>query len=229
MSQAGTVSWLAVRELWISFRMLILLMVFIGAGAAVALIPGSVTLALTRLGVGLGLGCVLVAAVAAWSFAEERLRGRAGWLVARSVRRGTLLGAWFVALSAIGLVGLLAAAALGWLTANAGFTAPDPLAYLAGIVAAGGTMLASVAVGLLCGCLLPRRSAAVASAMLCAVLGAVAWLLPAASDLVPGGAVIGFVRGELVVAGALRSLGAGLVAAAALLVLARLVLEHAEL
>ena len=52
MSQTGVVTRLALRELWISFRLLALLAVYVGAGAFVALLPAPMATVLVRLAIG---------------------------------------------------------------------------------------------------------------------------------------------------------------------------------
>ena len=89
MSQAATVTRLALREMWITFRLLLALVAFIGAGAIVALLPAAPSVALERLALGFGIATAVTSGIAAWSVADERSSGRAGWLVARSVTRAT--------------------------------------------------------------------------------------------------------------------------------------------
>jgi hypothetical protein len=72
VSQAGAVAWLALRELWMSFRPLVVLVVTVGAGAVVVLLPASPAVTVGRLAVGLGLATVVTAA-AAWSVPEPVL------------------------------------------------------------------------------------------------------------------------------------------------------------
>ena len=72
---------------------------------------------MARLAAGLGLAIAVAAAVAAWSLAEERVAGRAGWLVTRSVPRATLpRAAGSSPSSCVPAIGLAVGALLGWLT-----------------------------------------------------------------------------------------------------------------
>jgi hypothetical protein len=232
VSQAGVVTRLAVRELWITFRLVVLLVSFVAAGTAVALLPAPLPVTMQRLAAGLGAATLLVAATAAWSIADERTQGRAGWLVTRSVPRGTFLGGWFVAVSAIGLAGLAAAAVLGWLAASSVSLRLELLPYGVILAAIAATVLAAVALGLLSGSLFGPRTAAVVSIVLSAALVAAAWLVPGHGGLIPGAAFLelaALTEGPGSLAGAWRAAGACLVAAGLLLVLARGALGRAEL
>ena len=63
MSQAGLVARLAWRELWITFRMLLVLVAFVGVGALVVLVSGSPRAIFERAAIGAGAATVVVAAV----------------------------------------------------------------------------------------------------------------------------------------------------------------------
>jgi hypothetical protein len=232
VSQATVVTRLAVRELWITFRLLALLAGFIGVGALVALLPAPLPTLLERLALGLGAASILSGAVAAWSFADERARGRAAWLVTRSVSRGTLLAGWFAALAGLALAGTAVAGLLGWLTASAVSLRLDAAAFAAPILGVAATVLAAIALGLLLGTVLHGRVAIGAMVVIGMGLGALAWLVPGAADLVPGAALadLAAVReGAAAPVSGLRAAGAALVATAVLLAAARLLLERAEL
>jgi hypothetical protein len=232
VSQAGVVTRLAIRELWITFRLVAMLVGFVGVGSAVALLPAPLAATVQRLAVGIGAGSVVVAAVAAWSLADERIRGRAGWLVTRSVPRGTLVAGWFVAIGSVSVAGLAAAAALGWLAASGVSLRLDPGSYAVLLFGAAATLLAAVALGILLGALLPPRPAALATALLAVAIGAAAWGLPQADGLLPGAALVqlaSLTEAPIAIAAAWRAAGAALVATALLLVLARLALGRAEL
>lgn len=232
MSQAGVVTWLAVRELWITFRLVVLLVAFVAVGAVVALLPAPLPQTMQRFSAGLGAATLLVAATAAWSIADERAHGRAGWLVTRSVPRGTFLRGWFVAVSAIALAGLAAAAVLGWLAASGVSLRLDPVAYAMLLGAVAATVAPAVAIGLLSGSAFGPRVAAVVSIVVSAGLVAAAWLLPVNGDLVPGAAFLelaALTEGTVAFAAAWRTAGVSLLFAALLLGLARLALSRAEL
>jgi ABC-type transport system involved in multi-copper enzyme maturation permease subunit len=232
VSQTGVVARLALRELWITFRLLLLLAGFVGIGAAIALLPAALPSVMQRLGIGLGVASTIAAMIAAWSFAEDRARGRAGWLVTRSVSRSTLLAGWFVALAALVLVGVGVAGVLGWLTASGVSLRLDPATFALGVLGVAATALLAVALGMLIGTVAPTRPAIAGTLVLTLALGSVAWLGPVAGELVPGGAMaqLGAVREAGTSHAALwRSTGAALVATAVVLGLARLLLERAEL
>ena len=78
MSQLPVVTRLAVHELWISFRLLVVLAGYVGAGTVVALLPAPLPTTLLRLAVGVATAMSLGAIVAAWSLSRERALGRAG-------------------------------------------------------------------------------------------------------------------------------------------------------
>jgi hypothetical protein len=228
VNQTGVVAWLAVRELWISFRLLALLTAYVGVGAVVALLPGPEPSALERLAIGLAAATIVGSGIAAGSLGTERALGRAGWLVTRSITRGTLLIGWFIALAGISLVGLAAAASLGWLAAST-VAAPSELGPFATVVVGvAATGLAAVAVGLLLGSLLGPRRAIVAAIILGVAVGAAAYvLLPA--TIVPLSALAELQALERPVAAGVQGAGVGLAVTAVALVLARLALGRADL
>lgn len=235
MSQAATVAGLAMRELWISFRLIALLVVCVGAGASVALLPGSLAGTLERLALGLAIAVATAAGVAGWSMAVERTTGRAGWLVGRSVTRWTLLGGWFAALGVVVAVGVAVATALGWLTLTGYATRPEAGALVALTAAIVGWAGAAVAVGLLAGAVLAPPIAAALAAALTLAAGLAPWIAPGETDLGPlvPGAGIGLLAGAAetgpLIGPAFQAAGLGLATAAIALVLARLALERAEL
>lgn len=166
MSQAVVVTRLAIRELWISFRLLALLAVHVGVGAVVALLPAPPTTTLTRLSVGLAAAMVIGCVIAADALSTERALGRAGWLVTRSISRATILIGWFVALAGVSLVGLAAAGVLGWLAVTRPVPPVEPAAFVAVVAGIAAMCITAVAVGLLVGSLLRPFGAAVAALVL---------------------------------------------------------------
>ena len=232
MSQAITVVWLATRELWMTFRLLLVLIVSVGAGAVVGLVPAPLPEAMTRLAAGFGLAIVVAAAVAAWSLAEGRLSGRAGWLITRSVARATYLFGWYGALLLVGGGGLAGGALLGWLSIPPGSVAIDAAEYGAAIAGVAATYGLALAVGLLAGSLLRPRAAMIVTIALCAVATLLVILLPGAAAWLPGEALVALARAadaEAVVDEALRAAGIGLALAAAVLVGCRVALERTDL
>ena len=232
MSQSSAVTWLAVRELWISFRLIVLLVGFVGAGATVALLTASLPLALERLAVGLAVATLIAGAVAAWSLSDDRRRGRAAWLVTRSVPRPTLVTAWFIAIAAVCLPAIGAAGVLGWLAASAVSLRLDPGVYAATIGSVAADALAAVSLGLVTAVLLPPRAAVFVTVVVAAALGAAAWLLPESRTFLPGAgvALLADLRERSPgAADAIRAAGLGLVVAAVLLLVARLLLRRSDL
>ena len=232
MIQAGTVARLATRELWMTFRLLLVLIVSVGAGVVVSVLPAPVTEAMLRLAIGLGAAIIVGAAVAAWSIAEERLAGRAGWLVTRSVARPTYLAGWYVAVLLAAVVGLAAGALLGWLAIPAGSVAVDPLEYVVVIAAVAATLAAAIAIGLLAGALLRPTAAMAVAVLACAVLAVVVASAPIDASWLPGGALTLLPRtagSEPVVDEAIRAAGIALASAAALLVACRVAFERSDL
>lgn len=232
MSQAITVARLATRELWMTFRLLLVLLASVGAGAVVGLLPAPLPEAMTRLTAGFGLALVVAAAVAAWSLAEERLSGRTGWLITRSVARATYLFGWYAALLLVAVGGLAAGALLGWLSIPPGSEVIDATEYVAAIAGVAATYGLALAVGLLAGALLRPRGAMVVAFVLCAVGALLVILLPNVAAWLPGGALVALARAaeaEPVADEALRAAGIGLALAAAVLVGCRVAFERTDL
>lgn len=229
MSQAGLVARLAWRELWITFRMLLLLVAFVGIGALVVLVPAAPATMLERAAIGLGVATSVLAAVTAWTVADERIRGRTGWLVARSVSRGTYLLGWFGALLSVSLAGLAAAGLLIGMSVSTGPLAPEPLELASAVAAVAAGVAAAVALGLLVGALGRPLPAATIAALLCLLAAAAALGLPGAGTFLPQ-VVLAEVAGPgSVVEVAMRSAGLALLLCAILLTLARLTFERVEL
>lgn len=231
MSQAATVTRLALRELWITFRLLVLLAAFVSGGAVVALLPAPPSVSAERLAFGFAGATVLTAAIAAWSVAAERTAGRTGWLVGRSVARGTYLVGWFTATAAVAWVGLAAGATLGWLALSPGVSL-DAAGFALVTFAIGMAVGAASALGLLGGALLPVVPAALVAAVACGILAVSAIVLPIPDGLHPAGGLGLLHRLGLpgsTDADGLRAAGIGLSLMAVLLAGARLALERAEL
>lgn len=228
MSQTGVVTRLALRELWISFRLLLLLAAYIGAGAAVALLPAPPSTVLARLAIGATAAMVAGAAIAGWSLSRERALGRAGWLATRSIPRSTILVGWFVALTLISIFGVIAVAVLGWLAASQPGARLDPVAFGLTFAAIGCVAIGLLALGLLVGTLLRPPAAAIGSTVAGIALGGAGWA--AAPRLAnPIEALAQLPQMATPISVAIQAAGAGLAVTAVLLFAARIVMERVDL
>jgi hypothetical protein len=228
VSQTGVVTWLAVRELWISFRLLALLAAYVGVGTLVALLPAPAPTTLSRLSIGLAAGMIVGAGVAAESLSAERVLGRAGWLVTRSITRGTLLVGWFVAVAGISLIGLASAAALGWLAAAPSASQIEAAEFVAVVGGVAAMSLALVAIGLLLGSLLEPVPAMVAAVVVGLLLAAATYtVLP--ESAVPLTALAALPSLDRPIASGVQGAGVGLAITALALVLARVALGRVDL
>jgi ABC-type transport system involved in multi-copper enzyme maturation permease subunit len=229
VSQAGVVTRLAVRELWISFRLLMLLVAHVGVGAIIGLLPApAADTTLTRLAVGLGVAIVVGCGVAADALSTERALGRAGWLVTRSISRATLLLGWFVALGGVTLLGLGATGILGWLTVVSPVPPVEPGAFAAVLAGAAAMALAGLAIGLLLGALL-RRSVAILAALVLGTILIGAALIVAPSSLVPLAALADLATLERPIGDGVRGTGIFLAVTGAAMAAARLALGRVDL
>jgi hypothetical protein len=243
VSRLLTVTGLAVRELWISFRLLVAVGAIVVAALPTALLPaapfelaGRSWTTLQLFGIGLGVALALVAGLAAGALAGERRRGTIGWLVSRSVPRPVVVLGWFSAFAVVLLLGLVPAGALAWLTAGeATGTLDGPLALAVPMLAAWAAGAAAVTVGLFLGSLLPSIPAGLLTGLLVATA-----LVPAAAGVAPdlaatpapaaGLALLGGL-GDVSrpIADSLRSAGMSMAIAAAGLVLGAATLGRADL
>jgi hypothetical protein len=232
VSQALLVARVALRELWMTFRLLVLLVAFAGGSAVVVLLPTSPAVTLDRVALGLGVATVVASAVAAWTLAHERAAGRAGWLITRSVSRAMYLGGWLLGITIIAVGGIAASALLGWLITRGMAIELDPAAYWVAVVAVATTAAAAITLGLAVGALLAPVPAALVAATACAASGAAILLASGGSTSVPGAGYLLLSRlaspGE-VLPDALRAAGFGLIQTAVLFVVARAAMERAEL
>lgn len=228
MSSAGVVTRLAVRELWISFRLLALLAAFVGVGAIVALLPAPASVTLPRLAIGLGAAMVVACGIAADAISTERALGRAGWLVTRSISRPTLLVGWFTALSSITVLGLSAAGILGWLATASPRAAVAPAGFAAVLGGVAAMALAFVAIGLLLGTMLRTWVASVAAVMT-GVATVFATLLVAPADVVPLAALADLAALERPIGDGLTGSGVFLAVTAASLVAASVAMGRVDL
>jgi ABC-type transport system involved in multi-copper enzyme maturation permease subunit len=228
VSQTAVVARLAIRELWISFRLLVLLAAYVGTGAIVALLPAPPSTMFWRLALGLAVANLVGAAVAADAIGTERALGRAAWLVTRSISRSTLLVGWFLALAAVSLVGIGATAILAWLAVASPLppaTMPGYVTVMAGVAATG---LAAIALGLLLGVLMRPRPATAAALVVAAAAMAAAVMVPPSAAL-PHDALAELPSLDRPIGVGLRGAGIGLAATAAGLAVARAVLGRVDL
>ena len=244
MRRFGTVTGLALRELWISYRLLLAVGVLVAAALPSALLPHT-TPALAAspfesplewFAIGLALALGVIGGMAAAALSRERRRGSAGWLVIRAVPRPVILLGWFAAFVVLLAAGLLPAATLVWLTvAVPASDVGDVWPFAAPLIGAWAAGAAAVAIGLLIGALLTPWPAGLltllvtAGILLAAVLG-VAPQLSAAPAPVAGLAILGDLPNQArPVADALRASGTSLLVAAGALILATAALGRADL
>jgi ABC-type transport system involved in multi-copper enzyme maturation permease subunit len=230
---------LALRELWISFRLIPMLVLPVLAGLVEAVVPPELS-GLSAVGgagfwfaTSLSVAVAVVAALGAWSLAAERRAGTAAWVVVRAVPRSTVLVSWFVALAILLAVGIGLGGFGAWLTVlERAETTPDAIPFTAAVGASLATALAAASLGLLIGSILGRRSAALVSLLVVGgVLGlAVAGPLAIAPLPTGGlGVLAGLDHAAHPISDAVRSAGVALAAAAVLLVLGALVMERGDL
>lgn len=224
------VAGLALRELWISFRLLAILGSLVAAGVAVMLVRLVDPLAapLPWLAGGVAVAAAFVASLSAWSFSAERRRGAAAWLVGRSVPRSAVLFGWLLALVTPLIVGLVLVGALGWLL-QAGAL---PAAYAAAVGAGLADLVAALAAGLLAGTILPPARAALVTVLLVSVVGGMGAAGIVAGVPLPGDALrllAELPARQQPLADALMAAGTSLLAAAVFLGAARIAVERSEL
>ncbi|MGI8659297.1 MAG: hypothetical protein ACR2K4_11115 [Candidatus Limnocylindria bacterium] len=226
MTQTRIVARLAIRELWMTFRLLILLAAYLGGAALVALVPAPPSVVLGRLAIVLAVAGIVGAVITAWSLSQDRVRGRFGWLVTRAIRRRTILNGWFAALTLITVSGVTAAGMIGW--AAAGTSGPmNPSAFGVSMISVACGAVALVTLGLALGSWLRPRLAVLATAAISAATIGVGWiLLP--GPILPFEALADLLRSDRPISLALQGAGASLALAVALLVAAGLVLGRAD-
>jgi ABC-type transport system involved in multi-copper enzyme maturation permease subunit len=181
-----TLTRMAVRELWISFRLLLLLTLPIAVGLLALLAPSDSGITQPALAWGLAGVATAAAGVAAAAWASERRRGTAGWLSLRAVPRASILIAWFAGLALPVMVGTAAGALLVWLATGVAPSPPlDALSYasLVGATAAAG--LQALAIGILFGSFLRPIGAAVLAVVASGALLVAGLLVSPEPPLVP--------------------------------------------
>jgi hypothetical protein len=226
------VTWLAVRELWISFRLVTIIALFLLAGAFVALLPGlGQRQPASWYAIGLAVASAAAGGLTAAILSLERKRGTAAWLASRAVPRVTLLVGWFIALLAAAAAGFVPGSALAWFTIMPASPTLDPQRFALGLLAAGSGSLACVALGMLAGALLPPARATLLTLLVCAAAAAGSLAVPDARSLTPasGYFLLAEVPAGWPLGRALQAIGIGLATTALLLAGAGLALERADL
>jgi ABC-type transport system involved in multi-copper enzyme maturation permease subunit len=226
------VTWLAVRELWISFRLVTIIALFLLAGALVALLPGlGQRHPASWYAIGLAVASAAAGGLTAAILSVERKRGTAAWLASRAVPRVTLLVGWFIALLAAAVAGFVPGSALAWFAIMPASPALDPQRFAVGLLAAGSGSLVCVALGMLAGALLPPARATLLTLLVCAAAAAGSLAVPDARSLTPasGYFLLAEVPAGWPLGRALQAIGIGLATTALLLAAAGLALERADL
>ena len=239
MIRFATLAWLALRELWISFRLLALIGAFLLSALPVALVPyvapqlaGAPIARLAWMANLLAAALALAAGIGAATLSRELRRGTFAWLAVRAVPRTTLLLSWFLAFAAVLALGMALAAMVSGISLGVAIAAEGIGAFVAASVAVAAAGLAALAIGLLVGTALRPVAAAVGTivAVGAALLGAPYGPLGLAPLPTAGIAVLaGLGDAARPIADALSSSGTALGVAAVALVLAAARLERADL
>jgi hypothetical protein len=231
---------LALHELWISFRLLLLLTLPLLGGLAVGMVPAELSgvRALEGsawwFGVSLCASVALCAALAAGSVAIERQRGTIAWMAVRAVPRSAVLLSWFLAIGLVLLGGIALGAFSAWLVAIGRLPEPpDPAPFMAAVGAAGASALLVVAVALLVS-VLPLSAAWAALLGLLVAAGMLVASLIGPLGATPSptaglGLLADLGASARPVGDGIRSTGSALAAAAVVLVLAAAILERRDL
>lgn len=228
MTPTVVVARLAVRELWMSFRLLVLLAAYLGAGALVAAVPASPSIVLQRLALALAVAAVAGSSIAAWSLSHERWLGRLGWLVARSIQRRTILMGWFASLALVTVAGIAGAGLLGWAAFRGPSGQTSPAVFGLAIVASAVGAIALQALGIAVGSVLRPRLASVVAGALSAIVIIGGWVALPALEL-PVEAVADLLQLERPISVALQGAGASLSLAVVLLLAAAYALGRVDL
>ena len=239
MSRMRTLSWMAIREMWISFRLIAVLGLPLLGGLLAIVVPPDLA-GVTAVGgagfwyaVGASVAIAAAAGLAAGTMANERRRGTVAWMAVRAVPRASVFMSWFVAFGLLLGIGIVLGSIGAWLAAlSHAEGTPDVVPYAAAVGATIGMGLLAVAVGLLAGTFLPARPATALA------IGVGAVTLAVAVALAPGGLPsptggIGLLShldsAARPLADALRSAGVALAATAILLAVGARGLERTDL
>lgn len=240
MSRLSTLVGLALHELWISYRLLLLLLLPLLGGLAVGAIPAelagirAVDGAARWYAVSLCASVTIGSAVAAGTVAAERGRGTIAWMAVRAVPRSAVLLSWFLAMGLVLLAGIALGAGAAWMAAISRLAEiPDAAPFVAASAAAAATALMALALAVLVGALpLAPGPAALLAMGLAGGLLAAAVLGPLASAPLPTagmGLLADLSESARPVADAIQSTGMALVTVAGLLALAAVALERRDL
>ncbi len=239
MSRIWTLSWMALHEMWISFRLIAVLGLPLLGGLLAIVVPPDLV-GVTAVGgagfwyaVGASGAIAIAAGLAAGTLANERRRGTVAWMAVRAVPRASVFMSWFVAFGLLLGIGIALGSIGAWLAALSHAEGrPDPVPYAAAVGATIGVGLLAVAVGLLAGTYLPARPATALAIVVGAVTLAVAVALAPAGVPSPTGG-IGLLShldsATRPLADALRSAGVALAATSILLALGARGLERTDL
>lgn len=227
MTQTRVVARLAMRELWMSFRLLALLAVYLGGGAIVAFVPAPPSIVLARLAVVLAVAGSAGAVITAWSLSQERVRGRLGWLVTRATRRRTIINGWFAALTLVSVAGVSGAGLIGWAAAGT-FGPLNPSAFVVTMISVACGAVALVTLGLVLGSWLRPPLATATTAVIAAATISGGWLI-VPGPTVPVEALADLLRSDRPISMALQTAGGSLALAVVLMIIAGQVLARVDL
>lgn len=239
MSRLLALAGLAAHELWISYRLLLLLTLPLLGGLAVGAIPseftglravdGAARWYAISLCASVGIG----AAVVSGTLSAERRRGTIAWLAVRAVPRSAVQLAWFVVVAGVMVVGIALGAVAAWLTAIERVAEiPDAAPLVTATVAAAAAALVALAAAMVVGALpLTPGPATLLSLVVSVGILASAIVVPLTAPLPTGGLglLADLSRSTRPIADALQSTGTALVAVAFLLALAVATLDRADL
>jgi ABC-type transport system involved in multi-copper enzyme maturation permease subunit len=230
---------MALREMWISFRLIPVIGLPMIGGMAVIALPPDVAGVTAIGGAGFwyaivaGAAISVAAAIAAGTIANERQRGTVAWMAVRAVPRSAVLLSWFLAFGILLSAGIAIGSVGAWLAAVARAEAPpNVVPFAVAILAAGGVALAGVAIGLLIGTLLRTIPAMLLALALCGTALALSVAVPLGGALLPTEGIRLLAHlddAARPISDALRSTGLALALAATVLVLAAAALERGDL
>lgn len=239
MSRLLALVGLAVHELWISYRLLLLLTLPLLGGLAVGAIPaelaglravdGAARWYAISLCASVGIG----AAVVSGTLAAERRSGTIAWLVVRAVPRSSVQVAWFIVVGWVMVLGIALGAAAAWFTATERLSEiPDVAPLVAATTASAAAALMVLAAAMVVGALPLAPAAATALSLIVSVgILAATVLAPLTAPMPTGGLglLADLSQSSRPIADALQSTGTALVGVAILLVVAIITLDRVDL